>query len=202
MDVRPQLSYSHRMLSEKQFCERAKVELREIGKQVVSLATDRDVYRMLETDVILLNSRLQDSRNPFIDMVRSTYTDATAMCVLRLLDMEHNGLSLRRVLAQIGEYPQLLHDKVGDREFANDCAALERAAANLKAIQAPHFSPHERTTSALSSTHRALDDAIDVMISTLKTYYWVVAEGYLDLKVKYAEDPLAIFRFAWMEAGS
>jgi hypothetical protein len=188
------------MLSEKQFCERAKVELREIGKQVVSLATDRDVYRMLETEIIPLNSRLQDSRSPFLDMVRNTYTDATAMGVLKLLDPENDGLSLRRVLAQIGEYPQLLHDKVGDREFADDCSALERAAANLKAVLVPHFSPHERTPSALSSTHRALDGAIDVMISTLETYYWVVAEGYLDLEIRYAEDPLAIFRFAWMEA--
>ena len=47
--------------------------------------------------------------------------------------------------------------------------------------------------------HRALDEAIDAMISTVKTYYWVVAEGHLDLEVKHAEDPLAIFRFVWVE---
>ncbi len=106
---------------------------------------------------------------------------------------------MRRVLAQIAEYPQLLHDKVGDREFASDQAGLDRAAANLKAAMDPHFSHHERTPSAMASMHRALDEAIDAMIATVKTYYWVVAEGHLDLEVKYAEDPLAIFRFVWVE---
>jgi hypothetical protein len=187
------------MLSEKQFRERAKVELREIGKQVASLATDRDIYRKLEGDVIAANHRLESSRSPFLVMVRGAYTDAMATRVLRLLDADGTGLSLRRVLAQIADYPQLLHDKVGDREFASEQAALDRAVANLKAAMDPHFSHHERTPSALASMHRALDEAIDAMISTVKTYYWVVAEGYLDLEVKYAEDPLGIFRFAWVE---
>ena len=175
------------------------MELREIGKQVASLATDRDIYRKLERDVIAANPRLEGSRSPFLVMVRGAYTDAMAIRVLRLLDADSAGPSLRRVLAQIAEYPQLLHDKVGDREFAGDQAALDRAAANLKAAMDPHFSHHERTPSALASMHRALDEAIDAMISTVKTYYWVVAEGHLDLEVKYAEDPLAIFRFAWVE---
>lgn len=187
------------MLSEKQFRERAKVELREMGKQVASLATDRDIYRKLERDVLARNPRLENSRSPFLVMVRGAYADAMAVRVLHLLDADSSGLSLRRTLAQIGEYPQLLHGKVGDREFANDSATLERAAANLKAVMDPHFSHYERTPSALASTHRALDEAIDAMIATLKTYYWVVAEGYLDLEVSYAEDPLAAFRFAWIQ---
>jgi hypothetical protein len=185
------------MLSEKQFRERTKVELREIGKQVASLATDRDIYRKLETEIIQKNPRLQDSRSTFFDMVRGAYTDGMAARVLRLLDTGDSGLSRRRVLAQVGEYPELLHDKVGEREFANDCAALERASENLRTVWDPHFS--HRTPSALASTHRALDETIDAMISTLKTYYWVVAEGSLDLQPNYAEDPLAIFRFPWME---
>ena len=187
------------MPSEKQFRERTRIELREIGKQVASLATDRDIYRKLERDVVAQNSRLQDSRSAFLDMVRGAYADAMGVRVLHLLDPNGAGLSLRRVVMQIGEYPQLLHDKVGDREFENDCAALERAAVNLKAVMDPRFSHHERTPSALASTHRALDEAIDAMITNLKTYYWVVAEGHLDLEPAYAEDPLAIFRFAWIE---
>ena len=188
------------MLSEKQFRERAKVELREIGKQVASLATDRDIYRKLERDVIAKNPRLENSRSAFIDMVRGAYTDAMAIRVARLTDADNIiGLTLGRVLTQIGEYPQLLHDKVGDREFANDCAALERAGENLREAWDPSFSPRERTPAALASTHRALDEAIDTMIAMLKTYYWAVAEGHLDLEVSYAEDPLAIFRFAWIE---
>ena len=187
------------MLSEKQFRERTKVELREIGKQVASLATDRDLYRKLERDVIAQNSRLQDSRSPFLAMVRGDYADAMTVRVLRLLEAESRGLSLRCVLAQIGEYPQLRHDKVGDREFVNDCAVLERAGENLREVWDPSFSPRERTPSALAAIHRALDEAIDAMIATLKTYYWVVAEGHLDLEPSYAEDALAIFRFAWIE---
>ena len=186
-----------RMLSEKRFRERTKVELREIGKQVASLATDRDVYRKLEHDVIAKNTRLQGARHPFIDMVRGAYTDAMAVRVLRLLDAGSSGLSLRRVLTEIADYPHLLHDKVGDREFANDSAAMDRAAAKLKAVMDAHFSHHERRPSAMASRHRALDEAIDAMISTLKTYYWVVAEAHLDLEPSYTEDPLAIFRFAW-----
>ena len=186
-----------RMLSEKRFRERTKVELREIGKQVASLATDRDVYRKLEHHVIAKNTRLQGARHPFIDMVRGAYTDAMAVRVLRLLDAGSSGLSLRRVLTEIADYPQLLHDKVGDREFGNDSAAMDRASAKLKAVMDAHFSHHERRPSAMASRHRALDEAIDTMISTLKTYYWVVAEAHLDLEPSYTEDPLAIFRFAW-----
>ncbi len=187
------------MLSEKQFRERAKVELRQIGKQVAGLATDRDLYRKLEHDVIAQNSRLQGARHPFIDMVRGAYVDAMAVRVLRLLDAGTSGLSLRRLLVQIADYPQLLHDKVGDREFANDCAALDRAATKIKAATDVHFGHHERRPSAMAPTHRALDEAIDAMISNLKTYYWVVAEAHLDLEPSYAEDPLAVFRFAWMK---
>ena len=187
------------MLSEKKFRERTKAELREIGNQVASLVADRDIYRKLETEVIKKNSRLQHSRSAFLDMVRGAYTDAMAVRMLRLLEADSSGLSLRQAMTQIGKYPQLLHDKVGEREFANDGAALDRAAANLKAVMAPHFSHHERRPAALASMHRALDEALDLMIATLKTYYWVVAEGYPALEPKYAEDPLAIFRFAWME---
>jgi hypothetical protein len=119
--------------------------------------------------------------------------------VLRLLDEDNTDLSLRRVLTQLEDYPHLLHDKVGEREFADDRAELDRAAANLKQVLSPHFAHHERTLSALASTHRELDQAIDAIISTLKTYYWIIAEAYLDFEVSYPEDPLAIFRFAWIE---
>ena len=191
--------YTLRMLSEKQFRERAAVELREIGKQVAGLAADRDLYRKLEGQVIAQNPLLQDSRSAFLGMVRAAYTDAMALRVLHLLDSESPGLSLRRVLAQLGDYPEVRHDKVGDREFSDDVVALERAADELKAVMEPRFSPHERSASALASTQRAIDEALDAMISTLKTYYWVVAAGHLDLEPVYGEDPLAIFRFAWME---
>jgi hypothetical protein len=69
----------------------------------------------------------------------------------------------------------------------------------LKQVLNPHFAHHERTLSALASTHRELDQAIDAIISTLKTYYWIVADAYLDFEVTYPEDPLAIFQFPWIK---
>jgi hypothetical protein len=188
------------MLSEKQFRERAKVELRQIGDQVTSLATDRDIYWKLEREVIARNPELQNP-NAFIDMVRGAYADAMAARAVRLLDKEISGPSLPRILAQVVDYPQLLHDKVSEREFADDRATLQHAADQLKGLQDPHFAHHERTPSALASTHRAIDEAIDAMIATLKTYYWVVAEGHLDLGVKCPDDPLEIFRQPWLGPG-
>lgn len=185
------------MLSEKQFRDRARTELRLIGEQVLSLAADRDIYWKLEREIIEPNPRLHDTRSAFVDMLRGAYADALAARVLRLLDSEEGGASLLRVLSQLGDYPQLLHDKITDREFADDRKALQQAASDVKLVLQPHFSHHERTLPALASVHRALDQAIDLLVSTLKTYYWIIAEGYLPLDIQYAEDPLAIFRFAW-----
>jgi multidrug resistance efflux pump len=187
------------MLSEKQFRERARSELREIRNQVLSLARDRDIYWKLEREVIQPNPQLHGARNAFLDMVRAAYADAMASRVLRLLDADNTDLSLQRVLTQLEDYPHLLHDKVSEREFANDRARLDRAASSLKQVLNPHFGNHERTLSALASTHRELEQAIDAIISTLKTYYWIVAEAYLDFEVSYPEDPLGIFRFAWIK---
>ncbi|MGA2904934.1 MAG: hypothetical protein ABSD98_13945 [Candidatus Korobacteraceae bacterium] len=185
------------MLSEKQFRERAKSELRQIGNQVLSLATDRDIYWKLEREIIQPNPQLCQARSAFLDMLRGCYADAMAARALRLLEGEDGGVSLPRVLAQLAEYPQLLHDKITESELADDRGALIQAAAELKRAVAPHAGHHERTLPALASTQRELDAAIDRMIATVKTYYWIVAESHLDLDVKHSEDPLSIFQFAW-----
>jgi hypothetical protein len=72
------------MLNEKQFRDRATRELREIGKLVQALATDRVLYRKLESDVIAANSELAQSSNPYLFMIRGSYTDATTMRLRRL----------------------------------------------------------------------------------------------------------------------
>ena len=188
------------MLSEKQFRERAKTELRQIANQVLSVATDRDIYWRLEREIIQPNPQLRDARSAFLDLVRAAYADATAARVLRLLDGQDSAISLPRVLAQLASYPQLLHDRITERECAADQAALAQAAANLKQVSEPHFAHHERTLSALAATHRATDAAIDLTISTVKTYYWIVADSYIDLDIHHAEDPMAIFSSAWAVA--
>ncbi len=185
------------MLSEKQFRERAKIELRQIGSQVLALATDRDIYWKLEREIIQPNPQLCDARSAFLDMLRGCYADAMAVRVLRLLQGEEGGVSLPRVLAQLAEYPQLLHDRITEGELADDRAALIQAASELQGAGAPRVGHHERTLAALAATQRALDSAIDRMISTVKTYYWIVTETHLDLDIQHPENPLSIFQFAW-----
>jgi hypothetical protein len=186
------------MLNEKQFCDRAVRELREIGKQVLSLATDRDLCQKLEADVIQPNPRLSSSGGAYLSMVRGAYTDATTMRLRRLFAPDA-ALSLRRLLSQISDYPALLHDKLTEKELAGDLAELDRVSLYLKEQVEPHFSNHERTPAALATTNRELDKAIDLLIDCMKRYYWIVSDSYIDLDVSYSEDPLAVFRFAWVE---
>jgi len=185
------------MLNEKQFRERAKSELREIGDQVLALATDRDIYWKLERDVIQQNPQLSEARSELLDMLRGCYVDAMVARLLRLLDGDDGGISLPRVLAQLAEYPELLHDRITESEFADDRGALERTAARLRRFGGSHVGRHERTLSALASAHRELDATFTIIIATVETYYWIVSDGYIDLDVEYAEDPLAVFQFAW-----
>lgn len=185
------------MLSEKQFRERAKSELRQIGEQVLALATDRDIYWKLEREIIQNNPQLSEARSELLDMLRGCYVDAMIARLLRLLNGEDDGVSLPRVLAQLTDYPQLLHDRITQSEFADDRGALERSATRLQGFTASHVGRHERTLSALASTHRELDVALTLIIAVVETYYWIVTDGYIDLDVEYSEDPLAIFQFAW-----
>jgi len=186
------------MLNEKQFRDRATRELREIGKQVQSLAIDRDLIRKLEIEVVSLNPDLSDNSAAFLGMVRAAYTDATTMRLRRLLAADAN-LSLRRLLSQLSSFPGMLHDKLTGKELSSDVAELERTSAYLKEHVDPHFVAHERTAAAISSTNRELDRAIDLLIDCVRRYYWIVADAYIDLDVRYADDPLAVFRFPWVE---
>jgi hypothetical protein len=186
------------MLSKKQFCDRAVRELRAIGKQVQSLATDRDLYRKFEAEVVPFNPRLAGNSAAFIAMVRGAYTDATTMRLRRLFASDAN-LSVRRLLTQISEYPELLNDKLTAKELSSDLAEFDRTAAYLKERIDPHFSSHERTPAAVATATRELDHAIDFLVDCVKRYYWIVSESYIELDVNHAEDPLAVFRFAWLE---
>ena len=97
------------------------------------------------------------------------------------------GPSLPQVLTALAQHEQIMHDKITEREFADDRAALQQAFVNLQRVMVPHIAHHERTLSALASLHRELDAALDLMIETVKTYYWIVSDGYLQLDVKYSE---------------
>ncbi len=184
------------MLSEKQFRERARTELRQIGDQLLGLAADRDIYTKFEHDIVQNNPHLRDARSEFLDMVRSCYADAMAARVLRLLNGDAS-LSLPGVLSALAQHEQIMQDKITEREFIDDRAALQQAFVNLQRAMVPHTAHHERTLPALASLHRELDAALDLMIEMAKTYYWIVAGCYMQLDVKYCGDPLSVFQFPW-----
>ena len=48
--------------------------------------------------------------------------------------------------------------------------------------------------------YRDLDAAIELLKRLLKKYYGVLAGSDIDVVVSYLEDPLTIFRFAWIDA--
>ncbi len=137
------------MLNEKQFRERAARELREIGNQVSGLATDREIYRRTEGEILQPNAELGGDGNAFADMFRGAYADATTMRLRRLLAPEAS-LSLRRVIDQLVDYPDLLHQKVNIRELADDSGELDKMATYLKEQVEAHFLPRERTPGALA----------------------------------------------------
>lgn len=187
------------MLNEKQFRDRAIRELREIGKQVLALATDRDLYRKLEAEVIQPNPQLSKNMSPYLAMLRGAYTDATTMRLRRVFALDAN-LSLRRLVTQLSDYSEMLHGKLTAKELSGDIAELERVSVYLKERVDPHFSIHERTPAALATTDRELDRAIDLLIDCIRRYYWIVSDSYIDLDVSYNEDPLQVFRSAWIES--
>ncbi len=185
------------MLTEKQFRERARSELRQIGAELKALANDRDIYWKLERNIVERNPQLKDSRSAFLDMVRSCYADAMTVRVLRLLDPGDGDASLSRILEQLAEYPTLLHDRISEQEFANDRRALQQAAVNLRRVALPRVAHHERTLSALASAHRELDAALDLMLAGIKTYYWIIADGHIDVEPDQSEDAMSVFQFPW-----
>ncbi len=187
------------MLNEKQFRDRAVRELREIAKLVQSLATDRYLYRKLESEIISPNSELAHSSNPYLLLIRGAYTDAATMRLRRLFASDAN-LSLRRLIGQISDYPEMMHDRLTGKELAHDLAEIDRLGAILKQQIEPHFSNHERTPAALDTANRELDRAIDLLRDCVKRYYWIVSDAYIDVDPVPAADALAIFQKAWIES--
>lgn len=165
--------------------------MREIGNQVLGLATDREIYRCMEDEI--LQPELGGNGNAFAEVFRGSYADALTMRLRRLLAPEAS-LSLRRVIDQLVDYPDLLHQKVNIRELADDSGELDKMAVYLKEQVEPHFLPRERTPGALAPTLRELDRALGLISGLVQKYYWVVCDGYIDLEVKLNGDPLAVFR--------
>ena len=131
--------------------------------QVQNLASDRDLFRKLESEVVAANPRLANNSATFLATIRAAYTDATTMRLRRLYAPDAN-LSLRRIVAQFSDYPERIHNKLTGKELASDLAALDRTATYLKEHLDPHFTSRERTPAALASANRELDRALDLLI--------------------------------------
>ena len=118
---------------------------------------------------------------------------------LRRLFAPEANLSLRRILTQISNYPDLLHDKLTCKELAGDIAEMDELATVLKENVDPHFPQHERTPAALASVNGQLDRALDLLVDCVRRYYWIGSDSYIDVDVSYADDPQAVLRFPWIE---
>jgi hypothetical protein len=187
-------------LSSKSFLERALHELREIRNEVIDLATDGDIYWKVQHEVIQRNPRLLLIRSAFFDMLNDAYSHSAAMRVRRLVDKDHRTISLRRLLEQLREYPDLLAGRVTEVELAADVAELDRTTEKVKDYVDQFIAHHDRSPIAEVPILRELNAAIELLVRLLRKYYGILAGSDVDVVVHYLEDPLTIFRFAWIEA--
>ena len=132
-------------------------------------------------------------------MIRGSYTDATTMRLRRLFAPDAN-LSLLRLIGQMSEYPDMMHDKLTGKELAHDLAEIDQLGTFLKEQIDPHFSNHERTPAALETANRVIDRAIDLLRDCVKRYYWIVSDSYIEVDPIWSSDELAIFQKPWIES--
>jgi hypothetical protein len=187
-------------LSSRSFLERALHELREIRDEVIDLATDHDIYWKVEHEVIQRNHRLLMIRSAFFDMLNDAYSHSAAMRVRRLVDKDNRTIPLRKLLEELKKYPELLEGQVADSELVADCAELDFVTAKVKDYVDQFVAHDDRSPIAEVPIRRELNAAIELLIRLLRKYYGVLARSDIDVIVDYPEDPLAIFRFAWVEA--
>ena len=184
----------------KDFGERAPHELKEIRDEVISLATDHEIYWKVQREVIQRNPRLLTIRSAFFDMLNDAYAHSAAIRVRRLVDKDSRTVSLRGFLTELSEYPDLLKGQVSGAELAVDSSELDRTTSKVKDYVDQFIAHHDRSPVATAPIHKELDAAIELLIRLLRKYYGVVAGSDVDVVVSYLEDDLTIFRFAWIDA--
>jgi hypothetical protein len=186
-------------LSSGSFLERSLLELHEIRDEIIDLATDRNTYWTVQHEVIQRNARLVTMRSPFFDMLNDAYAHAAAMRVRRLVDKDNRTISLRRLLEDLREYPDLLNGRIAESELVGDIEELSRGTSKIKDYVDQFIAHHDRTPDASAPIHRELNAAIDVLLRLFKKYYGVLEGSDTEVTVSYLEDPLRIFQFPWIE---
>jgi hypothetical protein len=187
-------------LSNKNFLDRALVELREIRNEIIDLATDYDIYWKVQREVIQRNPRLLTIRSALFDMLNDAYAHSAAMRVRRLVDKDNRTISLRGLLKELSKYPDLSKGRVSADELAADINELDQGTSKVKDYVDQFIAHRDRSPVATAPIHRELNAAIELLIRLLRKYYGVLAGSDINVVVSYLEDPLTIFRFAWIDA--
>ena len=65
-------------------------------------------------------------------MLNDAYAHSTAMRVRRLIDRNNRTISVRRLLKDLGEYPDVLPEIIGKDELVRDIELLDRATSKIK----------------------------------------------------------------------
>jgi hypothetical protein len=78
-------------------------------------------------------------------------------------------------------------------------AELDGTCKKVKDYVDKFVAHHDRSRSVPVPTHRELNEAVDTLIATFRKYYALINDTDIDVVVSYLEDPLSIFRFAWMD---
>ena len=181
--------------------ERILMMLPKIADEVKSLATDRDIYWKVQREVIQRNPRFLEMRSPFFEMLNDAYAHGTAMRVRRLVDPTKGTISLTRLLEAMGrKNPELLGSRVPAAELAKDINELKATTLKVKGYVDQYVAHQDQSPTAPRPSYQELDTAIELLVRLTTKYYKVLAESDVDVAVSYLGDPLAIFRFAWIEA--
>lgn len=175
-------------------------ELNEIKNEIIALATDQELYRRVQHEVIQKNRRLLTMRSPFFEILKEGYAHATASRIRRLVDRDHRTVSLRKLVEQLSKYPALYEERASSGDLEDLLSQMDTTCKRIKDYVDQYVAHHDRNSSADIPTHRELNEAIDNLISIYRKCYAIVNNTDIDVVVHFGEDPLSIFRFAWLEA--
>ncbi len=184
-------------LSQRNFLERATCELRELRNEVLELVEDHDIYWKVQ-GVIQSNVQLLSTRSSFFDMMNDGFAHSAALRVRRIVDTDRRTISLLRLLKDLVDYPGLLDGKVTGVDLGNDIRAVEEATKKIKEYADQFVAHHERTPTADTPINRELTRAIETISCMFRKYYGVLMDTDIDVRINHLEDPLAIFRYAWI----
>ena len=135
-------------------------------------------------------------------MLNDAYAHSTATRVRRLIDRNNRTISVRRLLKDLGKYPDVLPEIIGKDELVRDIELLDRATSKIKGYVDQFVAHHDRKPTSEAPIYRELNGAIDLLIQLFKKYYGAIAGADFDPIVSYLEEPLSIFRFSWFEKRS